>query len=350
LNKKVLVTGAGGFIGSHVVQILAERGDFVVGVDNLNGYYDPSHKRANLREIEESLPRASSFIFLEGDIRDGAFVQRLFAEYEIDAVVHLAAMAGVRASLRDPALYYDVNLNGTLVLLEAAAGRLSKPSTGKKRIVHNFVFASTSSVYGRTERIPFVESDPCTQPLAPYAASKRAAELLGYTYHHVYGVNFTVLRFFTVYGPRSRPDMLAYKVAESIFLRREVPLHNSGNMHRDWTYIDDAVSGVLAAVDQPLGYEIINIGRGEPVHLGKFVETFEEISGGKAIVVPAPMPDVDVPYTFADITKARQLLGYNPVVSVPEGIARFVHWFRRRVLTQMERREVYLAYHQRPAR
>ncbi|MEM2002848.1 MAG: GDP-mannose 4,6-dehydratase [Candidatus Methanomethylicaceae archaeon] len=269
------------------------------------------------------------FHFIQGDIRDRALVSRLFAENHFDAVVHLAAMAGVRASIQDPALYYDVNLNGTLVLLDAAVGRLM--SNVQRADPPAFIFASTSSVYGATRQIPFVETDPCDQPLAPYPASKRAAELLGYTYHHLYGLNFIALRFFTVYGPRGRPDMMAYKVADSIYFGREVPLYNNGQMYRDWTYIDDIVKGVLAAVDRPLGYEIINLGRGEPVLLADFVRLIEEFTGRKAHLVPAPMPEADIPYTYADISKARRLLGYNPTISVQAGVARFLEWYEKAV-------------------
>jgi len=227
-----------------------------------------------------------------------------------------------------------VNLNGTLVLLDAAVGRLG--AIAQHALVGNFIFASTSSVYGATRRIPFVETDPCDQPLAPYPASKRAAELLGYTYHHLYGLNFTALRFFTVYGPRNRPDMMAHKTAESIYFGREVPLYNNGQMHRDWTYIDDTVRGVLAAVDRPLGYEIINLGRREPVLLSDFVRLIEELTGRKANLVPAPVPDADIPYTYADINKARRLLDYNPTVSVREGVTRFLKWYERAVLGRGE--------------
>ena len=207
-------------------------------------------------------------------------------------------------------------------LLEAARG----PGVG------NFVFASTSSAYGNTKCLPFVETDPCDRPLAPYPGSKRAAELLGYTYHHLYGLNFTALRFFTVYGPRGRPDMMAYKVADNIMFNREVPLYNQGQIHRDWTYVDDIVQGVVAAADRPLGYEIINIGRGEPVLLADFVRLIEQRAGRPARLVPAPMPDTDMAYTYADISKARRLLGYDPHISVAEGVTRFWDWYCRAVL------------------
>jgi UDP-glucuronate 4-epimerase len=332
MSKTILVTEAAGFIGSHVVQALLTRSDTVIGLDNLNDHYDPARKRANLSEVQRNTPHASHFTFYEGDVRDRALISRLFTEYSFDAIVHLAAMAGVRASIQDPTLYYDVNLNGTLVLLDAAVGRLT--SNVQCANLPAFVFASTSSVYGATRQIPFVETDPCSQPLAPYPASKRASELLGYTYHHLYGLNFTALRFFTVYGPRGRPDMMAYKVADNIYFGRQVPLYNNGEMHRDWTYIDDIVEGVVAAVNRPMGYEIINLGRGEPVLLADFVRLIEELTGRKAHLVPAPMPETDIPYTYADISKARQLLGYNPTISVQEGVARFLAWYEQAVLEQ----------------
>lgn len=321
MSKCILVTGAAGFIGSHVSEALTQRGDRVIGLDNLNSYYSPERKRANIAEVERSaLP--GSFTFVEGDIRDRQLLEPLFAEHAFDGIVHLAAMAGVRVSVENPFLYYDVNLTGTLALLDAA----------RHNGLPNFVGASTSSVYGNTDRIPFVEDDPCDRPLAPYSSSKRAAELLGFTYHHLYGQSVTFLRFFTVYGSRGRPDMMAYKVAENIFTGFQVPIYNSGQMHRDWTYVDDIVSGIVAAVDRPLGYEIINLGRGEPVLLADFVALIEKLAGRKANLIPAPMPDTDVPYTYADIGKARALLDYHPRVSVGEGVTRFWHWYQEHVL------------------
>jgi UDP-glucuronate 4-epimerase len=224
--------------------------------------------------------------------------------------------------MQDPHLYYDVNLIGTLNLLDGA----------RDHQVTQFVFASTSSVYGDTQQIPFVETDTCDRPLAPYPASKRAAEMLGFTYHHLYGQSFTAVRFFTVYGPRGRPDMMAYKVLDNIFFDREVPLYNHGQMHRDWTYVDDIVAGIVAAVDRPLGYEAINLGRGEPVLLADFVRLIEAITGKETHLTPRPMVSADVPYTFADIGKARRLLDYQPTISVEEGVARFWAWYQRAVL------------------
>jgi UDP-glucuronate 4-epimerase len=326
-NRTILVTGGAGFIGSHVVQALLARGDAVVALDNLNSYYDPDRKRTNLDEVRRAVPQESDLTFVQGDIRDRSLVAQLFADHQFNAVVHLAAMAGVRASIEDPALYFDVNLTGTLVLLEAAAGRLELSRASRPV----FVLASTSSVYGDSTRIPFVETDRCDRPLAPYAASKRAAELLGFTYHHLYGLDVTVLRFFTVYGPRGRPDMMAYKVADSIFLGGKVPLFNNGQMYRDWTYVGDIAAGVLAATERPLGFDVLNLGRGEPVLLADFVRSIEELSGRKANLTPAPPPDTDILSTHADTTKARDLLGYTPTVSVREGVRHFLDWYAQAV-------------------
>ena len=310
---RVLVTGAAGFIGSHAASRFAARGDQVVGIDNFNDYYDPARKRANWNEVVHS----GNLRLVEGDIRDRALMQALFAEQPFDAVVHLAAMAGVRASVDNPWLYYDVNLTGTLNLLDAAQ-RYGKP---------NFVFGSTSSAYGRTQRRPFVEDDHADRPLAPYPASKRAAELLGHSYHHLFGLDFTALRFFTVYGPRGRPDMMAYKVVDSMLTGRAIPLYDGGRMVRDWTFVADIVDGVVRAADRRLGYEVINLGRGEPVLLRDFIDNLALASGKQPHLVDQPMMAADVDYTFADISKARRLLGYNPQVSVCEGTHAFYRWF-----------------------
>ena len=324
-NKKtILITGVAGFIGSHTAEALLKRGDRVVGLDNLNDYYDPERKLANIAEVRKAILDQKNFIFVKGDIRDRDLIKNLFAGHRFDVVIHLAAMAGVRASIEDPFLYYDVNLLGTMNLLDAS----------RNNGVGNFVFASTSSVYGKTEQIPFIETDHCAKPLAPYPASKRAAEMLGFTYHHLYGINFTALRFFTVYGPRGRPDMMAYKLLDSIYFGKEVPLYNKGQMHRDWTFITDIVAGVVAAADHPLGYEIVNLGRGQPVLLADFVQIVEQVTGRKSHLVPAPMQEADVPYTYADVSKARQLFGYEPRVSVREGIHQFYQWYQQAVLNQ----------------
>lgn len=314
---KVLVTGAAGFIGSHLAEKLSQRGDEVVGLDNFNDYYDPRRKRANQRRLE----RYPNFCMIEADIRDRQGMFDLFAREQFDAVAHLAAMAGVRNAVAHPDLYVEVDYNGTQHLMDAAR------ATG----VGNFVFASTSSVYGDTKQIPFVESDSCDRPLQPYAAAKRAAEILGYTYHHLFGLNFTAVRFFTVYGPNGRPDMMAYLVADSITKGVEIPLYEGGEMYRDWTFVDDITNGVIAAVDRPLGYEVINLGRGEPVRLGDFVSIMESLAGRKARLRPAPKLAADVLRTYADIGKARALLDYNPQISVEEGVTRFWEWYRDNV-------------------
>jgi UDP-glucuronate 4-epimerase len=334
VNKTILVTGAAGFIGSHVVEALVRRGDVVVGIDNLNDYYDPARKRANLVEVDREVGSLRRFEFVEADLRDETAVRSIFQKHSFDGIIHLAAMAGVRASIDKPALYYDVNVAATLRLLEAALGRLTgeNPST-----LPTFVFASTSSAYGATTRIPFVEDDPCNGPLAPYAASKRAAELLGFCYHHNFKIPFTALRFFTVYGPRNRPDMMAFKVIDNIFTGQGVPLFNGGRMSRDWTFVGDIAQGLVRAVDRPVGYEVINLGRGEPVGLLEFIENIERLAGRKARLTPAPAPDTDMISTHADISKARRLLGYEPTTSVPEGVERLWLWYQAAILNRRQR-------------
>jgi UDP-glucuronate 4-epimerase len=322
-KKTVLVTGAAGFIGSHTAEALLRKGYRVVGLDNFNDYYDPRRKRENVEEVRAAAPVSGDFLMIEGDVRDAPGMLDLLESERPEAVVHLAAMAGVRVSIENPELYYDVNVQGTLGLLEAA----------RKVSLPQFVLASTSSVYGKTERIPFVEDDVCDRPISPYSSSKRAAELLAYTYHHLYGLNVAIPRFFTVYGPRGRPDMMAYKVLDSIHFGSEVPLFNGGRMHRDWTYVDDIVAGVVAAAERPMGYEIFNLGRGEPVLLKDFVDGIEALAGRRANLVPKPMMSADVEYTYADTSKAARLLDYDPKVSVEEGIERFWRWYKSAVLT-----------------
>ncbi len=319
--ETVLVTGCAGFIGSNATVSLLDAGYRVVGFDNLNDYYSPVRKQANLTEIRKETTHPERFRFLEGDLRDRDRIRQLFQE-RIDRIVHLAAMAGVRNSIEDPALYIDVNLNATLYLLDAA----------RDHKVRNFVFGSTSSVYGATRTIPFVETDPCDRPLSPYPATKRAAEMLGYSYHHLYGLNFTVLRFFTVYGPRGRPDMMAHRVLDNLYFGRKTPLYRGGDMHRDWTSVSDIVAGVLSATGRELGYTIINLGRGEPILVSDFVKVMEKRAGKKASLDNAPMMDADMPCTYADITRARELLGYEPKVGIQEGVERFHDWYRVAVL------------------
>ncbi len=312
---KILVTGAAGFIGGHVAEALAKRGDEVVGLDNFNDYYDPAKKRRNAQRLK----KYPNFRLAEADIRNREQMFALFAEEKFVAVAHIAAMAGVRNAVAKPALYVNVNLNGSQNLMDAAlaAGGLE-----------NFVCASTSSIYGNTKTLPFVESDPCDRPIQPYAASKRAAEMLGYSYHYLYKLNFTALRFFTVYGPHGRPDMMPYLLAESIYKGVQIPLYE-GDMRRDWTYVEDTVKGVVTAIDRPLGYEIINLGRGEPVALADFIDKLEHLAGRKANLISKPKLAADMYVTYADISKARRLLDFKPSISVDEGVKRFWDWYQK---------------------
>jgi UDP-glucuronate 4-epimerase len=316
---KVLVTGAAGFIGSHLAETLLSRGDEVIAVDNFNDYYDPARKRANVAPFQGH-PRLT---FYEADVRDADEMYKIMADHCPDVIAHLAAMGGVRYSIGRAPLYTDVNLRGTVGLLEVARGGA----------VPHFVFASTSSVYGKTDCIPFEETDPCNQPLAPYPATKKAAEIIGYTYHNLHNLNFTALRFFSVYGPRGRPDMMPFMVTHRIVNEREIQLFDAGQMKRDWTYIDDIIAGVVAAIDRPLGYEVLNLGRGEPVLMADFVGIIEGLIGKRAILSTPPAPPSEPKVTLADISKARRLLDYDPKTAVADGLARTWSWYKREIGT-----------------
>lgn len=324
MAKTIIVTGAAGFIGSHTVEALAGRCDRVIGLDNFSDYYDPQRKRANLAEVRRALADPEAFRFVEGDVGDERLVGDLLASHHVDGVVHLAAMGGVRTSVEQPRAYYETNLMGTLNVLEQA----------RIHGVDRIVFASTSSVYGATEQLPFVETDACDRPLAPYPASKRAAELLGHSYHHVHGTHFTALRFFTVYGPRGRPDMMPYKILAHLLRGDAVTLYDRGRMIRDWTYVGDIAAGIVRAVDRPLGYEVINLGRGEPVVVADFIAEMEGQTGRRASFAHDAAPSTDMARTHANVDKARRLLGYDPKVGVEEGVRRMVAWFRRAVLEE----------------
>ena len=316
----ILVTGGAGFIGSHTSEALLDRGEQVVCLDNFNDYYSPMRKRKNVAHLLDH----PAYTLIEGDIRDVETLDRIFAEYGPRRIVHIAAMAGVRYSIRHPELYESVNIRGTLNILEIA----------RRHQVENLVFASTSSIYGARQRVPFSEDDRVDWPISPYAATKRACELLGYTYHYLYGINFTALRFFTVYGPRGRPDMAPYLFTEAVFHGRELTMFGDGSSSRDYTYIADIVQGVVAALYRPLGYEIINLGNSRTILLRDFISLVERLVGKKARVVQRPMPPGDVPRTCADISKARRLLGYDPQTPFEEGMARFVEWYRKEVIAQ----------------
>jgi len=310
---RVLVTGAAGFIGSHLCERLIERGDQVCGIDNFNSYYAPEQKRKNIFELKNS----EKFELVHGDIRDRDLMLSVVEFFKPDAIAHLAGMAGVRNSVANPELYTAVNINGSQNLLDAAR------KTGTCR---SFVFASTSSIYGDTRTIPFVESDAAIEPPQPYAATKRAIELLAYTYHKLYGLSFTATRFFTVYGPRGRPDMMPMLLANSIAHNQPIPYYGD-KMSRDWTFVGDIVSGLVSALETPLGYEILNLGRGAPVPLKDFIGTMEKAAGAKANLRLEEKPAADVFLTYADCSKAQRLLGYSPEVSVDEGVKIFWKWF-----------------------
>jgi len=312
-SMTTLVTGGAGFIGSRLAMALRQRDENVVVLDNFNDYYDPALKRRNAEQFVND-PGA---VVIEGDVRDAALVERIVRDHGIRRIAHLAAMAGVRSSVEQAALYFEVNVMGSLYLMEAA----------RKYGVGQFIQSSTSSVYGKTQKIPFVETDNADRPLAPYPASKRAVEVLAHSYHHLYGLNVTCLRFFNVYGPHGRPDMMPFKVIEAICQDQPITLFNGGDLQRDWTYIDDIVEGIVAALDCPLGYEIVNLGCGAPISMTEFVDFVEQLSGKKAKRINKPAPPSEPPITYCDNSRARRLLGFAPTVSVREGLTRTWEWY-----------------------
>ena len=313
-----LVTGGAGFIGSHVCEQLLQTGHSVWAFDDLNTFYDPRLKRANIRAIQSL---AKPFEFVHGNITDRMSLDDLFGEVKFDQVIHLAARAGVRPSLAEPALYQRVNVEGTVNILEAAR------KTGVKKIT----IASSSSVYGVNAKVPFSESDPIFSAISPYAASKLACEALGHVYHHIYGLDVVMLRFFTVYGPRQRPDLAIHKFANLIHARKPIPVFGDGSTARDYTYITDIVDGVIACTQKQFGFEIFNLGESQTVELHELISLIEASLGKKAVLDRQPPQPGDVPITFADISKARAKLGYNPQVKIAAGIPRFVDWFRQTV-------------------
>jgi UDP-glucuronate 4-epimerase len=309
----ILITGGAGFIGSHLCRRLLERGDEVTVLDDFNDYYDPAAKRANV----EALLARDDFHLVEDDIRNEQGVNDLFRRGRFDGVVHLAARAGVRPSLEQPILYEDVNCIGTLRLLEAA--RHHGPEV--------FVFGSSSSVYGINTKVPFSEDDPVNQPISPYATTKRAGELLCFNYHHLYGLKTSCLRFFTVYGPRQRPEMAIHKFTRLLASGNRIPMFGDGSSRRDYTYIDDIVGGVVAALDARFGFEILNLGGAETTSLRDLIHWIaEELEVDPSIEYLPDQPG-DVPLTNADVSKARRLLGYTPRTDIREGIKRFVEWY-----------------------
>ncbi len=312
-----LVTGGAGFIGSHVCERLLQDGQAVWAFDDLNDFYDPGIKRQNLRNLQSL---AKPFEFIHGDVTDRAALDEVFSSVKFDQIIHLAARAGVRPSIAEPALYQRVNVEGTVNVLEAAR------TYGVKKIT----IASSSSVYGMNAKVPFSEQDPIFLAISPYAASKLACEALGHVWHHLHGMDVAILRFFTVYGPRQRPDLAIYKFASLIAAGKPIPVFGDGNTARDYTYVADTLEGIIACTKKEFGFEIFNLGESETVTLSRLIALLEGALGKKAILDRQPMQPGDVPITYADISKARTELGYHPQVKIEQGIPLFVEWFKQR--------------------
>ena len=316
--KRILLTGGAGFIGSHVAEALIRRGAVLSIVDNLDDFYALSRKQLNLKEIRES----GNFDFFEADVRDAAALRRVAEQVRPEIVIHLAARAGVRPSIEQPALYESVNVAGTVNVLEVA----------REFKVERVIFGSSSSVYGLTNSIPFSEDDLKTRPISPYAATKLSAELMCYTYAHLYALTTICLRFFTVYGPRQRPDLAIHKFTALIDAGKPIPVYGDGSMGRDYTYVDDIVAGVVAsleyAAEPKLPFEIFNLGNCHPVRLAELIALLETATGKKALQQRLPLQPGDVPITWANIERAKRLLGYSPQTSMEQGLRKFVEWYR----------------------
>merc|ERR1719394_677720 len=315
--KKVLVTGGAGFIGSNVAEYLLSRGDDVVIVDEMNDYYDVEIKESNLKLLQETYPEEGRVKIYRGDICDEALMETIFKTEQPKWVCHMAARAGVRPSIQDPYVYIHSNIKGTTHLMELS----------HKYGVENFVFASSSSVYGGSKSTFFSEDEVVDHPVSPYAASKKTCELLAYTYHHLYKLKVTGLRFFTVYGPRGRPDMAPFKFTDRIYRGVEMQQFGDGSSSRDYTYIDDIVDGVVRSIDRPYDYQIFNLGKGSGTSLKTFINLVQKHVGKKAIIKVLPDQPGDVPYTCADVAKAKHLLGYQSTVTFEDGIKRTVDWY-----------------------
>lgn len=312
---KSLITGAAGFIGSHLCERLLADGWNVVGIDNFDDFYDPQIKQRNISECLKN----KNFHLIEADIRDYKAIDEVISG-DVQIIVHLAAKAGVRPSIAQPLLYADVNINGTMVLLELA----------KKYGIDKFIFGSSSSVYGNNEKIPFSEDDNVDFPISPYAATKKAGELICHTYHHLYSMSITCLRFFTVYGPRQRPDLAIHKFAKLIEQDKPIPVYGDGTMMRDFTYIDDIVNGIVAAMDRCSGFNIYNLGESEPITINDLITEIEKALGKQAIREYLPPQPGDVDQTYADINKAVKDLDYQPSTSIQVGLRQFTAWLRKK--------------------
>jgi len=312
--KTILVTGAIGFIGSHTSKLLLKKGYQVIGLDEINDYYDRKWKESNLEELKKE----ANFNFIKADIRNLQSLEDIAEKYHFDGIIHLAARAGVRPSIEQPLLYEEVNIKGTLNLLEIA----------RQNKIKQFVFASSSSVYGNQSKVPFSETDSVNEPISPYAASKKSGEMFCHVYAHLFEINCICLRFFTVYGPNGRPDMAPYIFTKAILSNQKIKKFGNGETRRDYTYIDDIAQGVVTSLDLDRKFEIINLGNNQPVSLNEFIATLEKITGKKMQIEQLPMQPGDVEQTFADISKAKKLLSYEPKVSFAEGISKFVTWYK----------------------
>ena len=315
--KKILVTGGAGFIGSHLMERLLAEGHAVINVDNFNDYYDPNVKRRNI----ESLPQKADYRLIEGEILDYAFLKDVFSRERINVVVHLAARAGVRPSIMEPRLYQEVNVAGTTNLLELS----------RQFGVEKFIFGSSSSVYGENKKVPFSEDDPVDHPISPYAASKKAGELICYTYHHLYSLPTTCLRFFTVYGPRQRPDMAIHKFTRNIRNGSEIAMFGDGTSRRDYTFVSDIIEGICRAIEHCRGYHIYNLGESKTITLKELINLIAKCVGREPVIRELPPQAGDVPITYADISKARNEIGFQPKVGMEQGIEAFVKWYSENV-------------------
>jgi UDP-glucuronate 4-epimerase len=311
----VLVTGIAGFIGSHTGERLLKDNHNVIGIDNFDPFYSKTFKEFNLQNLHSS----PNFTFYETDIRDKQSLKDIFSNHKIDAVIHLAAKAGVRPSIENIEDYYDVNINGSIALLEAM-----RASNVKK-----IAFASSSSVYGNNEKVPFSESDVVDNPISPYAATKKSCELLSHVYSHLYGFDITCLRFFTVFGPRQRPDLAIHKFTRMIDKGQPIPFYGDGSTSRDYTYVDDIVDGIICALNNLGGYRVYNLGESRVIKLNELVLAIEKALGKTAIIDKKPFQQGDVQKTYADITKAKTEIGYNPSYDFQQGIQLFVDWYNK---------------------
>ncbi len=315
-NKKILITGGSGFIGSTLSESLIENNK-IINIDNFNDFYNPDIKRNNIKKLIDF----RNYVLIENDIRNAKILNEIFERHKPDIVIHIAAMAGVHPSINSPELYEEVNVRGTINILQAM----------KKHGARNLIFASSSSVYGNDSKIPFKEDEPLGKVISPYAATKKSNEDFCYVYHHLYGLNIIALRFFTVYGPRQRPDLAIHKFTRMILNGEPIPFYGDGTTMRDYAYIDDVVRGINASVEYVLSnknvFEIINLSGNKPVTLNEMVAQIEKATGKKAIINKLPMQPGDVIRTYADISKAQRLLNFQPNTPFEEGIQKFVDWY-----------------------